>query len=57
MIELGKTQNLVIKRFTSVGAFLNVNSDTDNNTDVLLPRKYVKKDWNVGDDISFYLLR
>ena len=55
MIELGKTQNLVIKRFTSVGAFLNVNADTDNNTDVLLPRKYVKKDWNVGDDIEVFI--
>ena len=36
MIELGEIQNLIIKRFTTVGAYLNTEDEIDE--DVLLPK-------------------
>jgi len=56
MIELGKKQELVIKRFTTVGAFLN-EENADSKDDVLLPRKFVKKDWEVGKQIEVFIYK
>lgn len=54
---LGKTQKLVIKRITSVGAFLNDTIESDDNTDVLLPKKYLKKDKVVGDTVEVFVYK
>ncbi|MDO5026261.1 MAG: S1-like domain-containing RNA-binding protein [Tissierellia bacterium] len=55
MIELGKTQVLGIKRFTTVGAFLG--EDDGMSEDILLPRKFVKKDWQVGKKIEVFVYK
>ncbi len=54
MIQLGKKQLLEIKRLTSVGAFL---SDKEESQDILLPRKFVKKDWPVGKKINVFVYK
>lgn len=55
MYKLGKRQELFIKRFTSIGAFLSASiEDTD---DVLIPKKYLKKDLKVGDKISVFVYK
>lgn len=55
MIELGRSQKLIIKRFTTVGAFLN---DEENiSEDILLPRKFVKKDWPVGKELEVFVYK
>lgn len=54
MIQLGKKQELEIKRFTNVGAFL---SDELDSQDILLPRKFVKKDWQVGKKIKVFVYK
>lgn len=56
-IKLGETQTLQIKRFTTVGAFLNVEGDTEKEQDVLLPRKYTKKDWATGDFVDVFIYK
>ncbi len=50
MIELGVVQKLKIKRFTSVGAFLNTDESKDD--DVLLPKSQVPEDLKEGDEIE-----
>lgn len=50
MIELGVVQKLKIKRFTSVGAFLNTDESKDD--DVLLPKSQVPEDFKEGDEIE-----
>lgn len=57
MPTLGKMQKLVIKRITSIGAFLNDAIETDDNTDILLPKKYLKKDKVVGDKIEVFVYK
>lgn len=57
MPTLGKMQKLVIKRITSIGAFLNDTIETDDNTDILLPKKYLKKDKVVGDKIEVFVYK
>ena len=54
MIQLGKKQEFEIKRFTNVGAFL---SDELDSQDILLPRKFVKKDWQVGKKIKVFVYK
>ena len=55
MIKLGQIQELEIKRFAAVGAYLNVeNSDGD---DVLLPKSQVPKDAEKGDIIEVFVYR
>lgn len=49
---LGEYNDLEILRFTSVGIYLG-----DDNNDVLLPQKYVKVDWEVGDVITVFIYR
>lgn len=54
---LGKMQKLVIKRITSIGAFLNDTIESDDNTDILLPKKYLKKDKLIGDKIQVFIYK
>lgn len=59
-MELGRMQNLYIQRFTSVGAYVNdkkMGSNEGGHTDVLLPKKFVQKEWSVGDKIEVFILR
>ncbi|WP_297332516.1 S1-like domain-containing RNA-binding protein [Flavobacterium sp.] len=50
MIETGKYNALTIARETSVGLFL-----TDGNTDILLPKKYVPKNYKIGDILTVFV--
>lgn len=50
MIELGKIQNLQVKRFTSVGAYLNTEDGIDE--DILLPKSQVPEEIEKGDFIE-----
>ena len=49
-MNIGKTNTLTIARETTVGLFL-----TDGTTDVLLPRKYMPKVYEVGEEIDLFL--
>jgi hypothetical protein len=55
MIKLGKRQDLKIKRFASVGAYLN--DDEDNGEDVLLPKSQVPEGAQVGDEVNVMIYR
>lgn len=57
MIQLGKTQKLVIKRLTTVGAFLGTDLSEKSDDDILLPKKYLKKEKNVGDKIEVFVYK
>lgn len=57
MYQLGRTQELVIKRLTSIGAFLGEEGQENTDEDVLLPRKYLKKDKEVGDKIQVFIYK
>jgi uncharacterized protein len=50
MIETGKYNTLKIDRSTTVGLFL-----TDGTNDVLLPNKYVPKDWEEGQELTVFV--
>jgi predicted RNA-binding protein (virulence factor B family) len=50
MIKLGEVQKLIIKRFASVGAYLNVEDESDD--DVLLPKSQVPDNAKIGDEIE-----
>jgi uncharacterized protein len=50
MIETGKYNTLKIDRTTTVGLFL-----TDGTNDVLLPNKYVPKDWELGQELTVFV--
>ncbi len=50
MIELGKFNKLEILRHTSVGLFLG----TGEHSGILLPNKYVPKDYNIGDVLTVF---
>jgi predicted RNA-binding protein (virulence factor B family) len=49
-MHIGKTNTLTIARETTVGLFL-----TDGTTDVLLPRKYMPKVYEVGEELDVFL--
>lgn len=53
MIKLGEIQELSVKRFTSVGAFLNEENAED--TDVLLPKAQIPKELRVGDKVKVFI--
>jgi uncharacterized protein len=53
MLQLGKTNTLTILRHTSVGAYLGDNE----NSEVLLPLKYVKGDMNVGENVDVFIYK
>ena len=55
MIKLGKRQELIIKRFTSVGAYLN--DEDDNGEDVLLSKSQIPEDANENDKIEVMIYR
>lgn len=55
MIELGRVQKLKIKRFATVGAYLNV--DGSNEDDILLPKSQVPEDAQVGDELEVMIYR
>lgn len=49
-MHIGKTNTLTIARETSVGLYL-----TDENSDVLLPRKYMPKVYEIGETIDVFV--
>ena len=49
MIELGRVQSLIIKRFTSVGAYLGTD---ESDEDVLLPKAQIPEEAKEGDTIE-----
>lgn len=53
MIHLGKTNTLTILRKTAPGLFL---SDDENEV-VLLPNKYIKPDFEIGDQIDVFVYK
>ena len=53
MIQLGKTNTLTILRQTPPGMFLG----DDENEVVLLPNKYIEKDFEVGQQIDVFVYR
>lgn len=56
MIELGKLQKLEVIRETSVGVYLN--SDTQNEIeDVLLPKRQVPRGTEIGDKIEVFIYK
>ncbi len=50
MIKLGEVQKLEIKRFTSVGAYLNISKE--DSDDILLPKSQIPEGAKVGDEIE-----
>lgn len=55
MLRLGEKQELVIKRFTSVGAFLN--EELEEDEDILLPKAQIPEGVKVGDKIEVFIYR
>lgn len=53
MIQIGKTNKLVILRETSVGMFL---GDQENNQ-VLLPKKYILEGFKVNDEVDVFVYK
>lgn len=56
MIELGKIQKLVIKRESAIGVYLN-HENGENINEILLPKKQVPNDAQVGDEIEVFVYR
>lgn len=54
-MEIGKICVLEILRFKKVGAFLN--SNPPEGDDILLPKKYLKKDWAVGSEVKVFIYK
>jgi predicted RNA-binding protein (virulence factor B family) len=50
MIEIGKYNTLKIERDTQVGLFL-----TDGKEDILLPNKYVPREFEIGEEIIVFV--
>lgn len=50
MIKLGEIQKLEIKRFTSVGAYLNEENSEDE--DILLPKSQIPEGAEIGDQVE-----
>ncbi|WP_311487718.1 S1-like domain-containing RNA-binding protein [uncultured Helcococcus sp.] len=57
MYKLGKTQTLIIKRITSIGAFLGETIDSDDKDDVLIPKKYLRKNKEVGHSLEVFIYK
>ena len=56
MIEIGKYNTLIILRDTKVGLFLgNPEIDPDGNHDILLPNKYVPKEFEIGEEFTVFV--
>lgn len=52
MIEIGKYNTLIILRDTKVGLFL---GNGNQNEDILLPNKYVPREFEIGDEICVFV--
>lgn len=50
MIEIGKYNTLKIARSTAVGLYL-----TDGKTDILLPNKYVPRQFEIGEEMTVFV--
>ena len=50
MIKLGEVQNLEVKRFASIGAYLGIKEGSDE--EVLLPKSQLSDDTKIGDEIE-----
>lgn len=57
MIELGKIQELEVKRHTSVGAFLNTEDSGRDDEDVLLPKSDLPENMKVGEKVEVFVYR
>ncbi|MBP9793577.1 MAG: GntR family transcriptional regulator [Flavobacterium sp.] len=58
MIEIGKYNTLTILRETKVGLYLGLpeeNLEKDPSKDILLPNKYVPKQYKIGDEIAVFV--
>ena len=53
MINLGEYQELIIKRFTTVGAYLNEENEEDD--DILLPKSQIPQEAKEGDRIKVFV--
>ena len=53
MIQIGKTNTLTILRDTPVGMYLG----EDESQAVLLPKKYIKPDFKVGDQVDVFIYK
>lgn len=53
MIELGKTNTLIILRDTPVGMYLG----DENVGEVLLPKKFIEPDFRIGDEIDVFIYK
>lgn len=56
-MKMGKTQELTVKRITSVGAFLNEEGAPQGSGDVLLPKKYVPEGTAPGAKLRVFVMR
>lgn len=56
MIELGKIQKLQVLRSTSIGVYLNSKEDRSED-DILLPKKQVPENVQIGDEIEVFVYR
>ncbi len=56
MIELGKIQKLEVIRKTEVGVYLNSKDNKDKH-DVLLPKKQVPQEVEIGDEIEVFVYK
>ena len=50
MIKLGEVQNLEVKRFASIGAYLGTKEGSDE--EILLPKSQLSDDTKIGDEIE-----
>ena len=53
MLHIGEFNTLKILRDTRVGLFLG--SEDTQEDDVLLPNKYVPKEFSIGDDLTVFI--
>jgi len=52
MVEIGKINSLDVLRSTEFGLFL----DGEELGDILLPKRYVSKNWNPGDTVDVFIM-
>lgn len=53
MLHIGQTNTLTILRNTSVGMYLGDNE----NAEILLPKKYIKPEFQIGDEIDVFVYK
>lgn len=54
MIEIGKYQELEVRRFVDFGAYL---AEKDGSLEILMPSKYVDEDTKVGDMVRVFVYK